>query len=441
MRRRVTRRILLTFLFVVAALAFSASAASAHVVPGSTLRLDRGDAGVEAVVSIPVSDVESATGLDLGDGSQAAVTAQRSAVTSYLLAHFVPTSDDGTAWTVTPAGFTVTTAGDSSTGTYQALTATFELTPAAGESLTEFNLGYDAIVDKVATHTVIVTAVSGEQGDARREVTSVGVVKRDTVTGDIGTVHVDLASGGGYRGFAGMVALGMEHIAEGTDHQLFLLTILLPTPLLALRRRWSAAVPARTAIRRIGSVTLAFTAGHSITLALGALGVPVPAAPIEALIAVSILVAAAHAVRPLFAGREALVAGGFGLIHGLAFSETLRDLNLSGYRLVTSLLGFNVGIELMQLVVVALVLPPLVLLARSGRYRGIRLMAAALTGVAAVGWLADRVGLPNVIATAADQLGAVALPLVAVLWLAGFGPACVSPRSIARAERGKPATE
>jgi hypothetical protein len=411
---RLGNRVLLMLVTVVAALIFSASAASAHVVPSSTVQLSRGDTSVQAVVSIPVSDIESSTGLDLGDESQAEVTAQQSVISSYLLAHFAPTSDDGTAWTVTMAGFTVTRAGGASTGNYQRLTTTFTLTPAAAESLTTFNLGYDAVVDKVATHSVIVTAVSAASDGTS---TSVGVIKRDTVSGDIVTVHVDLASASSYRGFPGMVSLGIEHIAEGTDHQLFLLTILLPTPLLAARRRWSGAVPARTAVRRICSITFAFTLGHSVTLALGTLGVPVPTGLVEAMIAVSILVAAAHAVRPLFAGREALVAGSFGLIHGLAFSETLRDLNLSGSQLVVSLLGFNVGIEIMQLVVVALVLPALILLARSNRYRSVRLTAAALTGIAALGWLADRLGFPNVVASAADRLGAAAIPVVAVLWL------------------------
>ena len=84
------------------------------------------------------------------------------------------------------------------------------------------------------------------------------------------------------------------------------------------------------------------------------------------------------------------------------------------------LLGFNLGIELMQLVVVALVLPPLVLLARDGRYREGRTAAAVLVGVAAVGWVLARLGLTNPVADLADGLGTVALPVVAVLWVAAL---------------------
>jgi len=147
----------------------------------------------------------------------------------------------------------------------------------------------------------------------------------------------------------------------------------------------------------------------------------VPQQLVESLIAVSILVAALHAVRPVFPGREALVAASFGLVHGLAFSEALRELDLTGARLVLALLGFNLGIEAMQLLIVAVVLPPLILLAHSGHYRRLRVGAAAATAVAAVGWLSARVGLPNPIADVADRLGVVSVPVGLALWVVALG--------------------
>jgi HupE / UreJ protein len=192
----------------------------------------------------------------------------------------------------------------------------------------------------------------------------------------------------------------------------------LPAPLLAAAGRWAGVAGTRAAVRRITAVTVAFTVGHSATLVLGTLGLPVPQQPVEAAIAVSILVAAAHAVRPLFPGREPVVAGFFGLVHGMAFSTTLSSLDLSGGRLALSLLGFNLGIEIMQLAVVLLVLPPLVVLARTPAYPPLRTGAAAVTAVAAVGWLLDRIGIPNVLGTAADSLGTFLPWVVGVLWLA-----------------------
>ncbi|MET9458490.1 HupE/UreJ family protein [Streptomyces canus] len=112
-------------------------------------------------------------------------------------------------------------------------------------------------------------------------------------------------------------------------------------------------------------MTLAFTAGHSVAPAVTALGrLDIPGWPVEAFIAASILIGAIHAIRPLFPGKEALVAGGFGLGHGMAFSFVLAEMHLSTSRLVTSLLGFNLGIELVQFLLVCLALPSLLVLAR-----------------------------------------------------------------------------
>jgi HupE / UreJ protein len=113
-------------------------------------------------------------------------------------------------------------------------------------------------------------------------------------------------------GFASIFRLGMRHIAEGTDHLLFLLALLVPAPLLALGSRWAGFAGARHSLFRILKIVTAFTIGHSVTLALAALGlVRVPSRPIEVLIAVSILVSAIHALRPLFPGREAAIAAFF----------------------------------------------------------------------------------------------------------------------------------
>ena len=100
-------------------------------------------------------------------------------------------------------------------------------------------------------------------------------------------------------GFASIFRLGMRHIAEGTDHLLFLLVLLLPAPLLALGSRWAGFAGARRSLFQILKVVTAFTIGHSITLALAALGlVRVPSRPIEVMIALSILLSAIHALRP-----------------------------------------------------------------------------------------------------------------------------------------------
>lgn len=196
---------------------------------------------------------------------------------------------------------------------------------------------------------------------------------------------------GNLGGLPSLFRLGMRHIAAGTDHLLFLLALLLPAPLLARAGRWTGVASVPHSLRRILQVVTAFTAGHSITLALATLGVvSVPSRPIEILIAVSILISAVHALRPLFPGREAWIAGSFGLIHGLAFATTLQQLALSRWERIIGLVGFNLGIETMQLIVVAATLPSLLMLSRARSYSLVRIGGALFALIASVGWIAER---------------------------------------------------
>jgi hypothetical protein len=222
-----------------------------------------------------------------------------------------------------------------------------------------------------------------------------------------------------FHGFAGMFRLGMRHIAEGTDHLLFLLALLLPAPLVALRSSWSGFAGLRTSLLKILTVVTAFTIGHSITLALAALGVVrVPSRPTEVLVAVSILISAAHALGPIFPGREAFIAAFFGLIHGLAFASTLSELGLGRWERVVSVLGFNIGIETMQLVVVAATMPSLILLARTRAYPVFRISGALFAGLASLGWIAQRLLLlPNLIDTVVDNVAHHALWIAVGLFL------------------------
>lgn len=194
-----------------------------------------------------------------------------------------------------------------------------------------------------------------------------------------------------FGGVPSMFRLGMRHIAEGTDHLLFLLALLLPAPLLAIRSRWAASGGTRHSLIRIVRVVTAFTIGHSMTLALGASGlVSLPERFVEVLIAFSILISATHGLRPLFPGREPVIAAFFGLIHGLAFATTLQNLGVGAWQRLPSILGFNFGIETMQLVVVAAILPSLIILSRTPAYTVFRLTGALFAGFASLGWVIER---------------------------------------------------
>ena len=224
-------------------------------------------------------------------------------------------------------------------------------------------------------------------------------------------------------GFASLFRLGMRHIADGTDHLLFLLALLLPAPLIIACSRWAGAADVRCSLFKVLRIVTAFTIGHSITLVLAALGfVHVPSRPIEVLIAVSILVSAIHALRPLFPGKEAGIAAFFGLIHGLAFATTLSQLGLGRWERVAGILAFNLGIETMQLIVVAATLPSLILMSRTGAYPVLRIGGALFAGFAAVGWIAERLfGVHSSVDVVVNSVAHHAVWIAGALFLMSLG--------------------
>ena len=411
---------------VPAALLLGASPAAAHPMPHSVVQLDVYKASVTAQLELPVGDLATASGIDLTSIEPSALPAKAAAIRAYLGKHIRPATLKGKAWQVAVGALSLSSTEQTSTGPYRELIVKAVLTPPAGGDVRHFTLNYDVIVHQVVTHVALVSVrqdwAAGQVGDA--SATQVGTVRLDIRHMTVPPLTVDLGDGSAWRGFLAMVELGGDHILTGTDHLLFLLILLLPAPLLAVGGRWNGLVGARAALGRIGRITLAFTVGHSIALAATALGrLEIPGWPVEAFIAASILVGAVHAIRPLFPGREAIVAGVFGLGHGMAFSFVLAEMHLSTGQLVFSLLGFNLGIELVQLLLVCLALPSLLVIVRLPVQTALRVGGALLTGTAALGWLVDRLGAPNPGARAADSAGSHTTLMLATLALAAVAAA------------------
>jgi hypothetical protein len=250
-----------------------------------------------------------------------------------------------------------------------------------------FALEDTLIVQRVVSHKSLIYV--------RRDIRNGLIGDKPMMIGVIGfgttTLRVDGSDGNWWHGFGTLFSMGLKHIAEGTDHLLFLLALLLPAPLRARAGRWSEGKGIADSIKTIVTVVSGFTLGHSLTLALASLGwIVVPTHAIEILIAVSIVVSSLHAWRPLFAGKEIWIATAFGLIHGLAFAETLSGLSFDGLTLTLSLLGFNLGIETMQLVVILAVLPTLMVLSQTRYYRIIRPAGALFAAACASGWIMER---------------------------------------------------
>ncbi|GIF20562.1 hypothetical protein Ate02nite_32920 [Paractinoplanes tereljensis] len=383
---------------------FPGSPAAAHPMSTTAILLDTGPSRVTGLVELPIDRLEVALDEPL-TATTVVQPAKLAELRRYVLAH----TSAGT-WAVDLTGGRVAKVDNVDH-------LVFDLTLTGNTQ--DLQLTYDGILHKIVSHQVFVAARPAGHGDY----TTIGILDWRTHTVTVPTARP--ASTG--SGFLAAVRLGVRHIGQGADHLLFLIMLLLPAPLLARRGRWVRGGDLRRQGLRVVHVVSAFAVGHSITLALAALGyLSVPTRPVEAAIALSVLVSAVHAVRPLVPGGETWIAAGFGLLHGFAFAALINDLGLTRGSLVTNLLGFNLGIELTQLIVVALVMPSLLVLSRTRAYPGIRLGLAG-TGIMLAGaWFAERTTLipANPLNGPADQL--VEHPFVIAALLAGAAGALVA---------------
>jgi hydrogenase/urease accessory protein HupE len=193
-----------------------------------------------------------------------------------------------------------------------------------------------AIEGLSATSTDVLVRIEGLAGGTQTERLS-----------PTNTAFVVQATPGAWEVAATYLRLGIEHILFGFDHLLFVLALVI------LVQDW----------RRVAMTVTAFTVAHSITLAAATLGfVNVPGPPVEAAIALSIVLVAVEIVNArrgipsLTARRPWLVAFSFGLLHGFGFAGALAEVGLPQHAIPIALLFFNLGVEVGQLAFVAAVL-------------------------------------------------------------------------------------
>ncbi|MFT3699966.1 MAG: HupE/UreJ family protein [Kofleriaceae bacterium] len=361
------------------------SRAHAHDVRGDVVFLDLGEQVVDVEVQVPVAELELAHHIRSITIADVAGDAQYVELGDFIR-------------TVKSVRREATPHGD-------VIIYDLRFVPPAGESARSFTLREDIILHEVVNANVYVFV--------RRDLQAGAFGDSPTLAGALHYQQRSLAIRRDDSMFAAIGAafhLGLDHIREGTDHLMFLLLLLVAAP----------------AVKRTAKIATAFTIGHSITLALGAVvGTILPARFVESMIAVSILVSAINAWQPRFGGREWWIAGGFGLIHGLAFAGALAGFGFDGHALVLALFGFNLGVEAMQLVAIGLVVPSLIVIARGPFYVHLRRGIAVIGMVASLAWLADRaVGITTPIPHLVERAGhhglaiAVLFGVVAVASLA-----------------------
>jgi hypothetical protein len=196
-----------------------------------------------------------------------------------------------------------------------------------------------------------------------------------------------------WASFVRFVGEGIWHVAIGYDHIAFVLLLLLPSVMRPVDGKWQGATRFSHVTRDIVTIVTAFTIAHSITLALAVTGtVHLPAQPIEVAIAASIAVAGGINLLPRLSRLRLPLAFAFGFVHGFGFANALGEIDAAGTALLPLLAGFNVGVELAQLGIVALVLP-LIYMARGTRWYagGVMPLGSCALGAAGIVWLLQRI--------------------------------------------------
>ncbi|MBU2098042.1 MAG: HupE/UreJ family protein [Gammaproteobacteria bacterium] len=234
-------------------------------------------------------------------------------------------------------------------------------------------VSYSLLFDIDLSHRGILTAVSGDASQVH-------------LFSPSSTNHIiDSNNISAIKNVWTFVVEGIWHIWIGLDHILFLCALLIP--IVAEKRRAGRALSVD-----ILQVVTAFTVAHSITLILATLEIVVlPSRFVESVIALSVAVTGLNMIWPLFRGHSWKFAFGFGLIHGFGFAGVLSDLSLPTHLFVSSLLSFNVGVEIGQLAIVLVLVPALLLL---GRASTTQKLTVAATGIVITGfglvWLLER---------------------------------------------------
>lgn len=352
-----------------------APAAFAHKASDSYLNLAVDGARIEGRWDIALRDLELAVGIDAdGDGQLTwdEVRARHGAIEAYALSRLKLSSGGAGC----PLQVTRQLVDSHTDGTYTVLM----LRGACTGTVETLMVGYTLLAELDPQHRGLLALKHA------------GVTTSAILGPDNARPQLRLAEPGHWRQFADYLKQGVWHIWIGFDHILFLLSLLLPAVLLYRDRQWVGREGFRSAGMDVVRVVTAFTLAHSLTLSLAALGVlALPSRLVESAIAASVIVAALNNLRPLYQRGRVLFAFGFGLLHGFGFASVLAELGLPREALLLSLVGFNVGVELGQLAIVAVFLP-LAWWLRNGLFyrRVVMLGGSAVIALVAAVWLMER---------------------------------------------------
>jgi hypothetical protein len=357
------RALLLSLLMLLAAPAW------AHKPSDAYLTLDVSGQQVTGQWDIALRDLDFALGLDQdgnGELTWDEVRSQHAAMAAYALGR-LELANGASACAVTAGEQLIDNHTD---GAYTVL----RFTAACPGKLDKLTVGYRLFADIDPQHKGLVKVL--HDGAASTAIFEPANARQ----------ALSLRAPSKWTQFADYVRHGVWHIWIGFDHILFLLSLLLPAVLIKTEGQTF-----KEALVDVLKVVTAFTLAHSLTLTLASMHVlALPSRWVESAIAASVVVAALNNIFPLFRGRRPVAAFVFGLIHGFGFASVLADLGLPQGAMALSLAGFNVGVELGQLAIVAVFLPLAFATRRTWFYRQLMTTGSALIAVIAVVWLVER---------------------------------------------------
>ena len=375
---------------IVAGVAPTAGTASAHRNDESYLYLDIGDADLRGTVQMPYPDIRQVLGLELA-GTADEVDAEIEANLALLQRYAADRTAIGAAgetWDVTFDGFSVLEDADVPEGGlgYAILPFVVDLEGAAVPQLIE--LEFTPFLEEIADRNNIgLISNYWEGGFIGGEANELVVFSSGSPTGVI-----DLSNASQWKNFRASIDLGVDHIRTGPDHIFFIFVLLLPAVLILVGRVWYPAPNFAGSLWRVFVVATMFTIAHSITFTLAGLDIlPLPPARLtETVIALSIVIAALHNLRPFFGHSEWALAFVFGLFHGMGFAGFVEQLEINNTTKLVSLLGRNLGIEFGQVVIIFLALPALYILSRTRFYRPFFVVTTVLLASISLIWVFER---------------------------------------------------
>ena len=254
---------------------------------------------------------------------------------------------------------------------------------------------YDGIFEHSPTHKLLVNVNLAGQSGSRTQNNSQSSTENTSVTSvldiDNRSVTYDAVTTSLTALFISLVYEGVWHIFIGIDHILFLVATLLTVNLAREQKQWQKEPSASRVLKHTVILVSAFTLAHSITLTATALNfIALDSRLVELGIAISVLLTALNNIYPLIV-RLGIITFAFGLLHGMGFASVFADLNAQSNNLVLSVAAFNIGVEVGQLAIVAVLLPLLLWLRHYTFYaKTLMPLLSSVIAIIAINWTIQR---------------------------------------------------